>query len=60
MDQDLDDEITKLGTISFNEDGLLSLSDFCRVYFLIRIHVERRLKINVIPLKKQRRLHLEK
>jgi hypothetical protein len=57
---DLINDMNLIGEISINEeDGLLSFPDFCRLFQLIKKHVEPRLVSQLTKLKAERRRVLD-
>lgn len=57
--EEIDEDLNLIGDVKLDEeDQLLPLDDFCRVYWLIRKHVEPRLEVSLAKLKKRRRRRL--
>ena len=55
MREALQNDLETIGAVSLDEQYLLSFEDFCRIYMLIKKHVEPRLKASLDHLKKGRR-----
>ena len=57
--EEIDEDLNLIGDVKLDElDQLLPLDSFCRVYWLIRKHVEPRLEVSLAKLKKRRRRRL--
>ena len=59
MEEELEADLRIIGEVGLEEeDHLLSLDNFCRVYMLIKKHVEPRLKHRLDSMKRERRRKL--
>lgn len=58
-DEQLQEDMKVIGSINLDHFGNLSFSDFCRLYTLIKKHVQPRLQTSLANYKKERRAALE-
>jgi len=58
IQEELDLDISLIGEVTVSTDGLILFDDFCRVYFMLKKHVEPRLEHKLQSLKRERRKKL--